>query len=234
MPPKRIFALNEILDIHERIKATVWPVQDRSSCLEFKTFIRDISEDQILIDVPYVDEVKQYIRFGSPIRLEFMREDQQIPRIDSNIFKLFRSEDYFGCWVPVPVVFEDYFVKRRRHVRISVKFPIKGACVRDGQGFEFAGQTVNISGGGLRFISFESFQLGEVVKLVFKPDAFPYEFRLEGEIVACSPSPFNRNRKRTEFASAVRFVNLNPHQEDRLVGLCFRLELEQKKHLQDS
>jgi hypothetical protein len=29
-------------------------------------------------------------------------------------------------------------------------------------------------------------------------------------------------------------VNLNPHQEDRLVGLCFRLELEQKKHLQDS
>jgi c-di-GMP-binding flagellar brake protein YcgR len=225
-------SITEFVEVGDRLTVSIRTLGDMSRHIGFESYIKHAFENRLLLHVPENLHLESFLLPETPINIEFQKNTQAMPRISTTVVSY--NNEHRGCWVIVPPDFKEFFLKRRRHVRIPAKFPLKIVFFQDGQEAVIPGTCLNMSGGGMRFIIEQSFEVGDRFRLEFQPELNAAPFRLQAEVVLCKPSPYRSTTKNlAEMMIAVKFANLLPTQEDQLVGICFRKELEHQRHLKE-
>ncbi len=231
MSPQGILALNEILEIEDPLRVTLWFPGEPSRSITLDTTIKHITENQLLIAIPTVENSEVLLRQGVRVEIEFLNRNQDLPQIETWILRYQKDAIVSGFWVEIPASFQEYFLKRRQHVRIPVRFPVQVIYTVNGRPRIIDGESINLSGGGVRFTSQQIYSPGDKIMISFQPDNRYQLFKLNGEVIFCSPSPYRTPKTPNETVTALKFINMPRAHEDQLVGFCFRKELEQHKHL---
>lgn len=233
MASQPVTSINELIEVNDPVVVILGRARDPSGVVRFASFVRRVLEDRLLIYIPadVIPAAKHLLRPNLSVSIEFASGQQEAPRIDTSIID-YQQIDTPGLWVHVPVNFKDSFLKRRRLVRVPIKFPFTASYKDPDKSREpIRCISINLSAGGMRFATQHCFELNDEIVLEFKPDSRSQVFRVEGTVLLSKPSAYKLTGSLAERVVAVQFHNLTRHQEDVLVGLCFRKELEQRKHL---
>lgn len=92
-------------------------------------------------------------------------------------------------------------------------------------------RTVDISGGGLKFLSNVEFRPEQALALRLKLDPKEPVLLLKAFVIACEERRLRRQFPEWRYAVACRFAELNPTQERLIMKECFRRELSLKNPL---
>jgi c-di-GMP-binding flagellar brake protein YcgR len=227
-------ALTQFIEVNDELTAILRIPADPGRSIGFKSFVKEVKDNQLLIDVPTTLDLESLLVPGTLIDIEFLLGISDLPVFRGEV-AWYQKGSIRGCWIKLPEAFRSHFLKRRRFVRIPVRFGLKIYKYLDETEYVIIeGESVNLSAGGLRFLSSHRFQKGDEVLLEFRPDPRYPLFRINGRVVLSQTSTFQSPAERkNSLITSIRFNQLQRSQEDQLVGLCFRKELEQLKHLQD-
>lgn len=198
---------------------------------QLSAVVKEVQDNQFLLDIPLISTWQKVLQPGISLKLQFGGEDSQTLKLHTAV-KLVAIHPPTQCWVVAPMSFIDELLKRRKHIRIPMKFLMTVASLMNPTRAPVQALSLNLSGGGMRFISISSFLLGEHVKLQFKPETSGPEYEVEGEVVFCAEDDVWRPSLGYGWIIGVKFLNLSQKQEDAFVGICFRKELLQLRHLQ--
>ncbi len=221
--------LSEFVDVNDQILVTFRLPDASQQLFQFQSLIRAVANNKLLLDVPAFPGIQSVLIPNFQLGINFQPELPDFPTIMTTII-LFREADPAGCWVEVPPGFHQHFLKRRRHIRVPVQFPLKAFFTVNNREFPLNAQSVNLSGGGMRFTSKRLFQENEVILLEFKPDERGNLYKVKSRVVLSQPVLYPDGTVQ-HYVTAVAFLNLERYEEDRLVGFCFRQELLQQRHL---
>lgn len=225
-------SITEFIEVGDRLAVSLELDGITSRQIGFDSYIKQVFENRILVHIPENLSMESFLVPDTPVTLEFQKDRESMPVIRTSIVRY--SKENQGIWLIVPPDFKDFFLKRRRHVRIPVRFPVKIHYWDNQREIAVSGISINLSGGGMRFVTSKGFEPGSRIRVEFQPETRLPPFRLQAEIVMCKPSHYKATRSpHDEMMIAVKFINLLPTQEDQLVGICFRQELEQQRHLKN-
>ncbi len=219
-------ALTEFLEVNNCLNATLRFSAGNEKSIGFKSYIKDLTDYHLLIDIPDSLDLESLLVPGEFISVEFRLGIDGLPPFNAMIER-YQKDGIQGCWIQLPPEFKAHFLKRRRHIRINLKFQIKISMpVGQKASPPIYAESINLSGGGIRFKSSHTFKPNERLILEFQPDQRYPLFKMEGKVIACQSVP-----SKSGIITSVQFVNIQRMDEDKLVGLCFRKELEKSKHL---
>src|SRR6478609_733715 len=127
-------------------------------------------------------------------------------------------------WVTFDNQTEIETIQRRKFVRIPVDVPVEVIAPKENPGSVNKGHTVNLSAGGIRFLSNEEFTPETVVSLnVFLlPHQPPLDVKVK--VVLCMEESLAVQKERC-FKISGQFLELLPKHEAMIMKECFRIEL---------
>ena len=99
--------------------------------------------------------------------------------------------------------------QKRQSVRVTTDFTF---YVRDNKNKPLECKSLNISAGGMAFVSNSEFELDSVINIEFPPNLFGKKINVSARILKAS-SEFN----------AVKFLDLNQKDEDKIVKYIFKM-----------
>lgn len=129
---------------------------------------------------------------------------------------------------PIPVVFvelpEEYdnMAQRREFVRLEISLPIcfSLATGSSAEGAYEHGTTIDLSAGGICFVSRIKLKVGTLIKLCLNlGDA---EFSCQAQVVRCNRAEVGG----TNYAVAVKFIEITDNLRDHIVGFVFSKQRE--------
>ena len=133
------------------------------------------------------------------------------------------------------------FFDRRKYVRAKVKFRVVFQMV-DGlvrgeekrelseQKHEFEGETENLSAGGIVFVTFEAFKIGDVLELKMElPDMERTRIQCLGRVVRVVPlGDANAGGDRFSFRVAISFLAISSSDRRSLENYCKDASTDEK------
>ncbi len=233
----------KLLTIGQRLKVTVW-LEDSGGKKEkeesFESYIKDLDALQgcprILIDPPPVirEELLKALKPGADIRATVFSQQGKLvfyPEIRES-----QQHGLYGYWLSLPPDMTYEFIQERQHVRVPVMRPLQ--VERDvevertrpglsGERGPVICKTLNLSGGGLRFLSARPFVAGEELLLRFEVDE--ELLALKARVVHTEESRNERLNDEIVYLVSVQFEDLPEKTEVKLINECFRLELESRR-----
>lgn len=239
---------DQLLTIGQRLKVTLWREGSggkKEKEESFDSFIKDLDSCQgcprILIDPPPVirEELIKALQPGVDIRATVFTQQGKLvfyPEI-----REVQQHGLYGYWLSLPPAMDYEFVQERQHVRIPVIRPlqverrvpernIEVERVRSsasGEKGPVICKTLNLSGGGLRFLSARAFVAGEELLLRFEVDQ--ELLALKGRVVYFEEGQNERLPDEVVYLVSVQFEDLPEKTEVKLINECFRLELESRR-----
>lgn len=222
--------VSEFLDLETPLWVTFYHPQKAMAPLQFESRILQLSEHQLLLEVPAFQKIQPYLTPHTQVELRLAKAPGDFPPLLTTCL-YHQSSPLAGCWVNVSPAVKDIFLNQRRHVRVQARFPLTVFYHPLHKHVFVPAESVNLSGGGIRFASARQFRTGEKLRLVFQPDFRGQAFDLDGEVVLSIPAHIRHTQYASPIVTAVKFIHIPAFIEDRLVGICFRKETESKKHL---
>jgi hypothetical protein len=131
-----------------------------------------------------------------------------------------------GFWIELPKDMEVETIQRRAFARINARVPV----VIESE-LEMPAYTVDISGGGCQFASAKQFNAGSILHLHLQFQPNGEAIVLKGKVVISRENIRSRQLE-DAFSTAIQFMDVSDAVQQRLMGECFRIELNQKRHLQ--
>jgi len=114
--------------------------------------------------------------------------------------------------------------ERRQAFRLTITMPVGIAFAASAEELVINAQTVNISAGGIGFVTSAAYDVGDLLALVLDLGEDP-RLRLQARVLHVDPLPRQRDRRRI----GARFTELARHDEDRLVRWILRRQAERLK-----
>jgi hypothetical protein len=142
-----------------------------------------------------------------------------------------------GCfWIRLNEDMSIEPLRIRRHVRIPLVTPFEVALRQaggtgEGEPQYLPAQTVDISGGGLKFTSPAPFQSEQALSLRLKLDTKEPPLLLKAVVILCEEKHLPQQPSEWRYVVACRFVDPTPVQERLIMKECFRRELSLKNRL---
>lgn len=226
--------LGSLLAMGRELTATLATTVDGSAhAIEFQTFIKqlDSTTRQLLIQppppkTPYIgatllSEMPIHFRMAFPsgdatFRGEVLRYSNSIPA---------------GYWIQLPDDSGFTINKMRQFARIETKSPVTAKPWDDTtQGYlaPMKGIVLDLSAGGIRFVTAGVLETGAVLELALTLEVSPTPLVINGCVVRVfEPDPHTP----LLHTYAVEFISINDAQETILVKETFRLQREQIKKM---
>ncbi len=154
--------LSEFLGLNDRLKIAILFVDGATTGVDFYTEVKAISGDSLMFQLPAALGSNVSLRAGHQIAIEIVTNDQVVFQCKTTIVR-FQEEAPSGFWVEVPPTFKENILNRRRHVRVSFRFIIGILYPKGSKASPLHGESVNLSGGGIRFLSPRPFRSKEIV-----------------------------------------------------------------------
>lgn len=214
--------LNSIVRIGDAVHVTAVSVeQDKVKQVVFASQVADTDDRFVWIEIP--EEHYKHLHVGSAVTISWIDEEANLhSRIEDVLpHRLLKVEGNEA--------FRSQFLKRRQHVRVSIRFPVE---ILSASGSKLVGQSVNLSGGGMRFTSSGTFEKGTPLALMFKIEQSAQPLKVKAVVLGDAPATGYTTSGNTMRATFVQFVDLSPRDEQLIVSHCFRHEVMQRKHLQ--
>jgi c-di-GMP-binding flagellar brake protein YcgR len=210
-----------------RIEVTVW--SDDEADQDGKTFgslIKDIQGNRVLIDPGGSKD--PYLPDGTIVGVLLLSENAQLtfyPIVDS-----YTATGLVGYWLRCFDGMDYQIHYRREFSRVPLIAPVTGQFIADKLEWEaFEGRTVNVSGGGLRFMTNTQIPIGASVQLRL---TFPNT--MTGPLTLASKVVFSqKNQSSTaisaDYVVAVEFKDLSEANRSVIIAHCFRHEVQLRK-----
>lgn len=230
--------LAEFIEINDRLGVTLSGSAAGApdgEPIHFDSYVKDISDDLLLIDIPAALNPEERLPPGRSISVTFPIGLHELPPFLAEV-RFYQKGARAGCWIQLPPAFKNHILQHRQHIRVPVQFPLIVRTVVNGmEGRPIQAESMNLSGGGIRFTSRRLFTPpGQVLVLEFQPDSSYPLFRLKGNVLRSYPLPARTlDEKPMDKVTAVKFLYLDQAQESRLIGFCFRQEIVQAKRRQE-
>ena len=220
----------------QSVEITVWDANDDDFEYIFKSTIVSVADNLFLIEEPLNvgKGVLALLEKGVVVGVVVYADKKPViiyPTVYSQQEKTPR-----GYWFKIPDDAMSETIQRRSHVRVEMKLPIV-IEYEDSVGItqEMEGQTLDISGGGLKLTSSRGFVSTQEVSIYlnFYPeleeDEEPDEtLILPAKIVFSTENPKAKGAK-DFYITAVQFTDLPDKYVTKIMGECFKKELERKQ-----
>lgn len=194
--------------------------------LVFRAMVVDVMEHSLCAQTPQEEHIRKVLESGSDIEV-------QLSHGPDAVFlqgMVARQEERMGrpvFWVKLAERLPERIVHRRKHVRVPMAFPVQlTTAVGDDEQLVLDGQSQNLSGSGMGLLLPVALPKKSKVHLSFQPEPHGHHFSLEGRIAYCKPY-----EEGPQFLVAIEFFGLFHRDEDQLVGICFRREVQAYQHL---
>lgn len=221
------------------IEVTVWKDGDDDFEYSFQSTILSITNELFLIEEPENLDPKIYGLLTTGVLIGVVANTKNKPIIFYPSVFSHQKKTPKGFWLKIPADCLSETIQRRGHVRVEMALPITVFFESvGGLEEEMTGKTLDISGGGLKFTSQRAFSSKQdiEIRLNFYPDAEPDEadetLKLFGKIVFSV-----ENQKSTGagdfYVNAVQFQNLPDKDINKIMGECFKKELEKKRRTKE-
>lgn len=239
--------IDTYLNVRQKLEITVWRETDDEG-FSFPSYIKDVQAHRLLVDPPGPADAAlvPLLRPGYLVGVALLAPDQNpvlfYPRIQSH-----QTTGLIGYWLEYTAETQLEVIQRRQHARVPITLPISGQALgEDEQWTAFEGLSLNLSGGGLRFVSPCLFELHQEVQLSFRfsdevksssilsarqTEVSPL-LRVKGRVVfsQLNVSPIGGAGEVTRrYLTAVQFTHLSEEQEVQIVRECFRRELKARR-----
>ncbi|WP_182102759.1 flagellar brake protein [Niallia taxi] len=190
----------------------------------YKTRIADISSDCFYIDVPINKETGQYHRFSKGENLLFVFQDKHhVPhQFKSSVLGSKIENELTFYMIQHPLKTEIKKIQRRNYLRM----PLVTDARFEGEGIDsISAKTINISGGGLAFLSNVSLEVGQILKwyLVLSVEGGPLQINGEGEVIRVDVDEDGKN------LVSIDFIELSPDFEQHIIRYCLNEQVKLRR-----
>ncbi|MEW5820010.1 MAG: PilZ domain-containing protein, partial [Cyanobacteriota bacterium] len=122
-------------------------------------------------------------------------------------------------------------VQRREYFRVSIQRPIE-IYYNDGyKDRAYKGNTIDISGGGVRFWTKENLQVGFIANMVLHLTGFftPYEPISANGRILYTKNHDSRLTSKAGYISVIKFHEISQKHRQLIMKTCFKLQIEMRK-----
>ena len=182
--------------------------------VELECTIKRIDKDRIFLDFPKVlKNYTQYLNEGKELGVLIYTENG-IRISDSIVLDPPLSEE-------LVIEYPDNFntIQRREYVRV----PMRLELILNKKNRKIRTQTINISGGGIRFTLNNEIGLNEIWSFILYLPGAREPARAEGEILYVIKQDY-------KIFGVIRFSDISIQERDKLIRLCFEEELKRLKY----
>ncbi len=166
-----------------------------------------------------------YVAIGEVID-RYKSNNQYLVRValKSNLTK-FQRREYFRCECLIDLLFHDVDGKNKDEVQLQEM--MHEYSKQDMSDSMDSGLILDISGGGVRFVSKKECQAGELKRMVFHLpiDGRYKEFCVLGKIIECSPVKDSA----TKHESRVKFLHIGSQEREEIIKFIFEEERKSRK-----
>lgn len=183
--------------------------------------IERMSKEHLVIAVPHKNGIRVPLRPGLEVRLIFTTQSGMFGSVVRILGR--QLEPFPGLTTSLPRVFSSV-AQRREHVRLETAQPLLyGALSSDGDKELQPGTTVDLSGGGVFFISKFSSELGQIL-VINLPLGGEY-VRCQGRVVRCAIEGAGGK----SYGIGVKFIDMNEQNREKIVRFIFSKQREWMK-----
>ncbi len=212
---------------NQPVEVTVWSANSEEEIM-FRTTVLEAVGELFLLDLPsHVDpRVFELMQPGVIVGVVMYSAK---PCIFYPTVHVYQPRSPRGFWLKIMPDTQVETLQRRQFVRVNMCVPITILYpgISEEDWLEVQGQTIDVSGGGMRFGCPKMFEKDQEIKIRVQFGKSQLVLTLPARIVF---SRENRNRQSDVdvYETACQFFDLTEHQQTLIVGECFRRELEMK------
>lgn len=191
------------------------------------TSVQEIHKDKILIAMPYQRSQPMFLNEGDKIIVRYASDDATYS-FQTKVLGF--TEDK----VPLYAIAKPGGVQRvqqRDFVRLPISIPVKCAVVEeDNDNLEyFKAYSIDISGGGMKLALNDPYRPGVelIVSFQLNSEGTPLDFKMHCKVVRLEVRKLDNKRK--IFHTGVKFLNISPGEQDRIVAYIFSRMAKQKR-----
>ncbi len=191
------------------------------------TSVQQINKDTLHIAMPYQRAQPLLSNRGDEIFVRYAGDDATYS-FKTSVLGL--TEDK----VPLYVLAKPGSVQRvqqRDFVRLPISIPVKCAVVEeDNDNLEyFKAYSIDISGGGMKLALNDPYRPGVelIVSFQLNSEGTPLDFKMHCKVVRLEVRKLDN--KRRIFHTGVKFLNISPGEQDRIVAYIFSRMAKQKR-----
>jgi len=186
--------------------------------------IQRVQSDRVLLNLP-AEKVRTHFNGADTAEIILSSATSQLHSMPVHL-----TYGETDCWVTISEDIVRHLIQLRRHLRIACQFPVKIYDSDNDPSQALSAQTVNFSAGGMQFIANQPFKPNKLLYVVFQPEINSTVYEMDAEVISCAENAGKEAYSSFNYRVSVRFVNINRQLEDRLIGLCFRIELQQRRY----
>jgi c-di-GMP-binding flagellar brake protein YcgR len=214
----------DFVEIEDPIRLYV-PQTPTTAPMEFDCRVKYVLKSTVLLQfaIEQADIAQTVVTPGLELESEFLkRGNENALRMPTTVKAFKREKNVASALVEIPFDFKEYF--RRRHVRIPARFPVGVSFFGDGEQKFLKGQSINMSGGGMRLTVYNHvFEIRDQVTVTFQPDSKQdKKFTLPARVVFSRQDKENKD----ECVIAIEYIDIPQGVEDQLVGICFLFDVK--------
>lgn|GEM_PF-936314 len=216
--------IREIIRMRQKVEVIR---QEENSNKRYKSSIQEIKKNEFAIQAPYDRGVEINLVPGEKVEIELIRENERfvfpavvLRRETKNIPLLFFA---------IPSKDRIKRIQLRNHVRVPFVEDIEYCSLeelkrKNTETFLRRGVSIDISGGGMKFIAREKHKIGEFLRIEFMLPDEECKMSLKARVVRVEPGAYEN-----EFVTAVAWEKISRTEEDKIVRMVFLRQLQARK-----
>lgn len=213
-----------------RINQKIDVIENKSA---YKSKIQDISDDYIMIDLPYTSSRYLLLHVGEVIEF-YAAFESDVIKYRSVILGRKKEQNVYLAVLSVPEVIGK--VQRRNYFRIAISLELTYSVLNSTKNnYEIDSipqaalnnlkktSTIDLSGGGVKIVTDKYIKYGSKVLIIFN---LSKEIKIICKTIRCDYNTINKNYK-----TALNFMNIDERTRDIIIKFIFEKSREQTKLL---
>lgn len=194
----------------------------------YKTIVQEVSEDHLIIGVPILKREALVLYKGDRIIIKIIREDA-VYFFSSEIKDRLKGDNVPLYILNVPQLMER--LQRRGHVRVPCMLPTyyrvypkheegdNQQAVGDKSCY-LVGETVDISGGGIKLVSVTEMAVGQNVEIMLK---LPHRvIKAVGQVITVKKVSYSRSKSFPIQRISLKFIQITEQDREEIIAFIFK------------